>query len=363
MKVKAAVCYEFNKPLVVDELELVRGPQENEILVRWEASGVCHSDWAAVHDYFGIPVPFLPGHEGGGIVEEVGPGVTREKVGDHVVSSMLGSCGKCRFCISGQPIMCQRDRPLPDANTPFRKGDQLIGRYGPHPISTFAEYCVVPETHVEPIRDDVPLEVAGLLGCCAYAGAGPIFNRAKVIHGSRVVVIGCNGQGLAGINAAKLCGALQIIAVDIAPQKLSWAKKFGATDVIDASTEDPIERVTELTGGLLADYAFEYVGSEKTMQQAIMSVGPGGMVVVMGVAKPGTTLSFDPLELLAHKVITGSAVGAGLPAKDVPMLADMYMAGKFMLGDLVTHRLPLEEVNKASDLIDSGDSIRSVVIF
>ena len=349
--------------MAVEELELVRGPLQNEVLVRWEASGVCHSDLAAINDYFGFPVPFVPGHEGGGIVEEVGPGVTRVEVGDHVVSNLLGSCGTCRFCVSGRPSLCDRDKPLPDADTPFRKGDQLIGRFGPHQLTTFAEYCVLPQLNVEPIHQDVPLDVGCLLGCGAYSGAGPVFNRARVGHGSRVVVIGCGGLGLAGINAAKLCGALQIIAVDIAPRKLEWAKRFGATDVIDAGKDDPVERVAELTGGLLADYAFEYVGSEKTMQQAIASVRKDGMVVVMGVAKPGTMLSFDPSELLSHKVITGSAVGGGLPARDVPMLADMYMAGKFMLDELVTHRLGLEEINTAFDLMESGEAIRSVIVF
>ncbi len=363
MKVKAAVCYEVNQPLVVDELELDRGPKENEVLVRWEASGVCHSDLHAINGYFGFPVPFIPGHEGGGIVEEVGPGVTRVKAGDHVVSILLGSCPTCRLCISGQPTLCASERALPDANTPFHKGAQPIGRFGPHQLTAFAEYCVLPERNVQPVREDAPLDVVCLLGCGAYSGAGPVFNRAKVGFGSRVVVFGCGGLGLAGLNAAKVSGALQIIAVDIVPQKLEWAKQFGATDVIDASKEDPVERVAELTGGRLADYAFEYAGLEKTMQQAIASVRPSGTVVIMGVAEPGMTLSFNPELLLSHKVITGSAVGAGLPERDVPMLVDMYMAGKFMLGDLVSHRMGLEDINKAFDLMLSSESIRSVIVF
>jgi S-(hydroxymethyl)glutathione dehydrogenase/alcohol dehydrogenase len=363
MKVKAAVCHEIGKPLVVDELDLDRGPQEAEVLVRWEASGVCHSDLHAMNGYFGFPTPFIPGHEGGGIVEEVGPSACRVKVGDHVVSILLGSCGQCRFCLRGQPTLCERERALPDATTPFRKAEQPVGRFGPHQLSTFAEYCLLPERNVQPIREDALLEAACLLGCCAYSGAGPVFNRTKVELGSRVVVFGCGGLGLAGVNAAKLSGALQVIAVDIVPQKLEWAKKFGANDVIDSRTEDPVERVAELTGGLLADFAFEYVGLEQTMQQAIASVGPRGTVVVMGVAKPGTTLTLDPEQLLSQKVITGSGVGSGVPELDVPMLVDMYMANGFMLGDLVTHRLRLEEINKAFDLMRSGEAIRSVIVY
>jgi S-(hydroxymethyl)glutathione dehydrogenase/alcohol dehydrogenase len=308
-------------------------------------------------------MPFIPGHEGGGIVEEVGPGVTRAQVGDHVVSILLGSCGQCRFCLSGQPTLCERERALPDANTPFRKGEQPVGRFGPHQLAAFVERCVLPERNVQPIRKDAPLDEACLLGCCAYSGAGPVFNRASVRPGSRVVVFGCGGLGLSGINAAKLSGALQIIAVDIVPRKLAWAREFGATDVIDASKEDPVERVLQLTGGLLADYAFEYVGLEETMQQAIASIRPGGMVVVVGVAKPGTTLTFNPEQLLSHKVITGSGVGAGIPEHDVPMLVDVSMAGKLMLSDLVTHRIDLEDINTAFDLMRSGEAIRSVVVF
>ena len=363
MKVRAAVCYELNKPLVVDDLDLDRGPTDGEVLVRWVASGVCRSDLHGINGYFGFPVPFIPGHEGGGIVEEVGSSVTRVKAGDHVVSILLGSCPTCRFCISGQPTLCERERILPDANSPFRKGEETIGRFGPHQLATFAEYCVLPERNVLPIREDAPLDSACLLGCGAFSGAGPVFNRAKVGFGSRVAVFGCGGLGLAGINAAKVSGALQVIAVDIVPRKLEWAKKFGATHVIDASKEDPVERVGELTGGLLADYAFEYVGLEKTMQQAIESVRPGGMVVIMGVAKPGTMLSFNPELLLSHRVITGSAVGAGIAERDVPMLVDMYMAGKFMLSDLVSHRMGLEDINRAFDLMRSGESIRSVIVF
>ncbi len=363
MQVKAAVCYELHKPLVVDDVEFDSELKDKDVLVHWVATGVCHSDVASVSGYFGFPVPFIPGHEGGGIVEEVGAGVTRVKVGDHVISNLIGCCGKCRFCISGRPTLCEKETTLPDTNTPFRKDGQLIGRYGEHELSTFAEYCVLPETCVEFIREDVPLDVACILGCGALAGASSVFNRARVHFGSRVVVIGCGGLGLAGINAAKICGAVQIIGVDIAPRKLELSKKFGATDVIDASKEDPIERISKLTNGLMADYAFECVGTEGTMQQAIKSVGWDGKVIIMGVPKPGTTLTFDPEQLLFQKIITGTSLGASVPARDIPLLADMYMAGKFMLGDLVSHRMKLEDVNKAFDLVHTSEAIRSVLTF
>jgi len=249
-------------------------------------------------------------------------------------------------------------------NSRFHKGKERIGRFGHHEIATFAEYAVIPERAAIPIRKDAPLDAACLLACCALSGASAVLHRAKVVPGSRVVVIGCGGLGLSAINAAKLSGALQIIGVDVTPQKLQWAKEFGATDVIDASREDTVKRVAELTGGLLADYAFEFVGSEETIHQTVPSVRRGGMVVVEGAPPPGTVFRIAPRELLdSEKIITGAHGGGGVPPRDVPMLLDLYMAGKFMLRDLISHRMGLKDINKAFDLMISGESKRSVIIF
>ena len=362
MKLKAAVCYELNKPYVIDEVEFEPKLQERDVLVHWEATGVCHSDMNASRGMYGFNVPFIAGHEGGGIVEEVGSGVTRVKVGDHVISNLNGSCNKCRFCLSGRSNLCEREVSFQDTRTPFHKGNQLIGRYGEHEVSTFVEYCMVPETGVEIVSKDVPLNVACILGCGALSGAGSVINSG-VHFGSRVVIFGCGGLGLAGINAAKICGALQIIAVDIKLEKLELAKKFGATDVINGSEVDSVEQIKKLTGGLLADYAFAFIGIQKIMEQAIQSVHRDGKAVIIGTMGPDAKISFNPLELLYQKVVTGTSLGRSLPARDMPMLVDMYMAGKFMLGDLISHRLKLEDVNKAFDLMRSGEAIRCVLTF
>ncbi len=364
MKVQAALCRETGAPLQIQTVEL-DPPRAGEVLVRWQASGICASDRYVIH-HADWPKPFIPGHEGAGIVEAVGPRVTRVAVGDHVVSDLLGACGECRQCRKGRPRLCepQRQRTVPDRNSRFHSGTARIGRFGHHEIATFVEACVVPETSLIRIPTTVPWDAACLLGCCALSGASAVLSRAKVEPGSRVAVFGCGGLGLSGINAAQLCGAAQIIAIDVVQTKLDWALEFGATDLVDASRQEPAAAVRQLTNGAMADYAFDFSGSAVAMNQTVGVVRNGGMVVLEGAGPPGTTLTIEQVELIDNeKVITGAHAGGGIPALDIPLLLERFEAGAFQLDALVSHRLPLHEVNKGFDLMKSGESRRSVIVF
>lgn len=364
MKVKAAVCHEAKKPLVIEDVEL-DPPREGEVLVRWKASGVCGSDLHIIRGLAGWPMPFIPGHEGGGVIEEVGPGVTRVAVGDHVVSDLIGACGECRFCISGRPRLCepQRERSVPDVNSRYHQNGKLVGRFGHHEIATFAEKAVLPQRAVNKIPKDVSLSEACLLGCCVLSGAGTVLNRAEALPGQRVVVFGCGGLGLAAINAAAASGAAQVIGVDRFSSKLEWAKEHGATDVVNASETDSVEAIRDLTGGLLADYAFDFTGSGEVAKQAVAGVCLGGTVVLVGV-NPGIELSIPQFEIIDNeKVLTGALVGGCISDRDIKRILDLTKIGQFNLGGLVSHRFGLEDINKAFDLMIAGESKRSVIEF
>ncbi len=364
MQVQAALCMEAGAPLQIHDLEL-GPPAAGEVLVRWRASGICASDRFVVQ-YADWPRPFIPGHEGAGVVEAVGPGVTALAVGDHVVSDLLGACGQCRQCRAGRPRLCepQRQRAVPDTESRFRQGRALVGRFGHHEIATFVEACVVPVASLTPIPRSVPFDAACLLGCCAVSGASAVLTRAKVEPGSRVAIFGCGGLGLSGINAAHLCGAAQIIAIDVAPQKLQWALDFGATHMVDATQQEPAAAVKDITAGAMADYAFDFSGSPTAMHQTVGVVRNGGMVVLEGAGPPGTQLTIDQVELIDNeKIITGAHAGGGIPGLDVPLLIERYQAGVFHLDALVSHRLALADVNRGFELMRQGESRRSVILF
>lgn len=364
MIIEAALCLQEGAPLEIGQVEL-DPPGPGEVLVRWRASGICASDKFVIR-HANWPKPYIPGHEGAGVVEALGPDVQTLQAGDHVVSDLLGACGRCRQCRTGRPRLCepQRQRAVPDTESRFHMNGQRVGRFGHHEIATFVEACVVPEASLTKIPEDVPLEAACLLGCCALSGASAVLTRAQVVPGSRVAVFGCGGLGLAGINAAKLCGAVQIIAIDVVPRKLEWALEFGATHTIDASGQDPVDGVRAITGGAMADYAFDFSGSPIAMNQTVAVVRNGGMVVLEGAGPPGTQLVVDQAELIDNeKVITGAHAGGGIPALDIPLLIERYQAGSFKLDALVSHRLSLEDVNEGFDLMTRGESRRSVIVF
>jgi S-(hydroxymethyl)glutathione dehydrogenase/alcohol dehydrogenase len=364
MRATAAVLYEVKKPVVVEEVDLLE-PRAHEVLVRWTANGVCHSDLHVITGDSPHPLPVVLGHEAAGVVERVGPGVETVQPGDHVCSSYIPSCGRCGYCIGGQPTMCAlRDRPrwlLLDGTTRFEKNGTGLTQY--LQVGGYATHAVLPEVSVIPIRKDAPLDVACLVSCGVLAGAGPVFNRAKVPPGASVAVWGCGGVGLNTIQMARLVGAGQIIAVDVMPQKLAWAEEFGATHVVNAATEDPVARVQAISGTGGVDYAFEVVGTQATIEQALLATHRGGTCVVVGVSPAGTRLSIDPTLFLQQRVLTGSSFGAGHQRTDVPMLIDLYMAGKYKLDELITRRVPLTDLNRAFDLMLKGEVKRSVVVY
>jgi Zn-dependent alcohol dehydrogenase len=298
-------------------------------------------------------------------VERVGPGVESVRVGDHVCSSYIPSCGKCWYCIGGQPTMCAlRDKPrwfMLDGTPRLRRAGQGIHHF--LQVSGYATHAVLPEESVIPIRKDAPLDLACLVSCGVLAGAGPVFNRAKVPPGASVAVFGCGGVGLNTIQAARMVGAGKIIAVDVHPQKLEWAQEFGATHAVNAAREDPVARVQAISGMGGVDFAFEVVGTQKTVEQALASTHRGGTCVVVGVCPAGTRISVDPLMLLQQRVLTGTSFGGGHQRTDVPMLIDLYMDGKYRLQEMVTRRLPLSELNHAFDLMKQGEVKRSVIVY
>jgi S-(hydroxymethyl)glutathione dehydrogenase/alcohol dehydrogenase len=364
MQAKAAVLYEVQKPLEVEDVELLE-PEAHEVQVRWAANGVCHSDLHVMTGDYPHPLPVILGHEAAGVVEKVGAGVETVKPGDHVCSSYIPSCGRCWYCISGQPTMCAlRDKPrwfMLDGTSRFRSKGQALHHF--LQVAGYATHAVLPEQSVIPIRKDAPLDLACLVSCGVLAGAGPVFNRAKVPPGASVAVFGCGGVGLNTIQAARMVGAGKIIAVDVNRQKLTWAEEFGATHAVDASKEDPVARVHAISGMAGVDFAFEVVGTQKTIEQAFASTHRGGMCVVVGVSPAGTRLSIDPGMLLQQRVLTGTSFGGGHQRTDVPLLLDLFMDGKYQLKELVTRRLPLSELNHAFDLLKQGEVKRSVIVY
>ena len=360
----AAVLYQVKQPLVVEDVEVLE-PGTHEVLVRWVANGVCHSDLHVITGDYPHPLPVVLGHEAAGIVEKVGAAVESVKPGDHVCSSYIPSCGKCGYCIGGQPTLCAlRDKPrwfMLDGTPRFRKGGQGLHHF--LQVSGYATRSVVLEEGVIPVRKDAPLEVVCLVSCGVLAGAGPVWNRAKVPPGASVAVFGCGGVGLNTIQAARLVGAAKIIAVDVLPKKLEWAQEFGASHVVDASREDPVARVQAIAGGGGVDFAFEVVGTQRTIEQALLSTHRGGMAVVIGISPAGTRLSIDPMLLVQQRILTGSSFGAGHQLTDVPMLIDLFMDGKYRLRELISRRLPLGEINHAFDLLQQGEVKRSVIAY
>lgn len=362
MLVKAAVHYEPGQGVEFEQLELLP-PREGEVQVRYVASGVCHSDLHHMQGLVPHPSPCVYGHEGAGIVEAIGPGVTSVKIGDHILTSYIPSCGKCSWCAIGRPTMCDlRDQPrhlLPDGTTRFRKGDQEIYHY--LQVASYAERSVLPEQSVIPIRKDAPLDVVCLVSCGVTAGAGAVINRAKVVPGASVVVYGCGGVGLNAIQAARLMGAGKIIAVDVFEKKLEWSQQFGATHFINARDEDPVKRIHEICGRGGADYAIEAVGGAKTMEQAFNSIHRGGTAVMIGVSPTGTRLSIDPTMLLQERILTGSSFGGSRQRVDLPMFVDLFMEGKYKLRELISQTIELKDLNHAYAQLEAGDVRRSVI--
>lgn len=369
MKVKAAVAWKPNTPLSIEEVDL-EGPKRGEVLIKVVASGVCHTDAYTLSgtDPEGL-FPVILGHEGGGIVEEIGEGVTSLKVGDHVIPLYTPECRECKFCLSGKTNLCVKIRAtqgkglMPDGTSRFSKDGVMIHHY--MGCSTFAEYTVVPEIALAKINPKAPLDKVCLLGCGVTTGIGAVLNTAKVEKGSSVAVFGLGGIGLAVIQAAKKVGARQIIAVDINDSKWEMAKKFGATDFLNPKKFDkPIQQVIVEMTEWGVDYSFECVGNVGLMRSALECTHRGwGESVVIGVAGGGQEISTRPFQLVTGRVWKGSAFGGVKGRTELPGYVDQYMSGEINLDDMVTFTLPLKDINKAFDYMHEGKAIRTVILF
>jgi S-(hydroxymethyl)glutathione dehydrogenase/alcohol dehydrogenase len=367
MKALAAVAWEAGKPLEIETIE-VAAPQAGEVLVRLVATGVCHTDAFTLSgaDPEGL-FPAILGHEGGGIVEDVGEGVTSVKPGDHVIPLYTPECGKCSFCTSGKTNLCQAIRVtqgqglMPDGTSRFSSNGNMIYHY--MGTSTFSEYTVLPEISLAKINPAAPLDKVCLLGCGITTGIGAVLNTAKVEAGTTVAVFGLGGIGLSVIQGAVMAGAGRILAIDINPDKFEMALQLGATDCVNPRDHDaPIQDViVELTDGG-ADYSFECVGSTDLMRAALECCHKGwGESVIIGVAGAGQEISTRPFQLVTGRVWRGTAFGGVKGRTQLPGYVDRYLSGEIKVDEMVTHTMPLEDINKAFDLMHEGESIRSVI--
>ena len=366
IKCKAAIAWGPGQPLSIEEVE-VMPPQAGEVRVRIVATGVCHTDAFTLsgEDPEGV-FPCILGHEGGGIVESVGEGVTSVKVGDHVIPLYTAECGKCKFCLSGKTNLCQAVRAtqgkglMPDGTSRFSKDGQPIYHY--MGTSTFSEYTVLPEISIAKVDPAAPLEKVCLLGCGVTTGIGAVLNTAKVEEGATVAIFGLGGIGLAVIGA-RLAKAGRIIAIDINESKFELARKLGATDFINPKDYDkPIQDViVELTDGGV-DYSFECVGNVQLMRAALECCHKGwGESVIIGVAGAGQEISTRPFQLVTGRVWRGSAFGGVRGRSELPSYVQRYMQGEFKLDDFITHTMGLEDINEAFELMHEGKSIRTVI--
>ncbi|MFM5043648.1 S-(hydroxymethyl)glutathione dehydrogenase/class III alcohol dehydrogenase [Aeromonas caviae] len=367
IKCKAAIAWGPGQPLSIEEVE-VMPPQAGEVRVRIVATGVCHTDAFTLsgEDPEGV-FPCILGHEGGGIVESVGEGVTSVKVGDHVIPLYTPECGECKFCKSGKTNLCQKIRTtqgkglMPDGTTRFSKDGQPIYHY--MGTSTFSEYTVLPEISIAKVDPAAPLEEVCLLGCGVTTGIGAVMNTAKVKEGESVAIFGLGGIGLSAIIGARLAKAGRIIAIDINESKFELARKLGATDCINPNDFDkPIQEViVEMTDGGV-DFSFECIGNVKVMRAALECCHKGwGESVIIGVAGAGQEISTRPFQLVTGRVWRGSAFGGVRGRSELPSYVQRYMQGEFKLDDFITHTMPLEQINEAFDLMHEGKSIRTVI--
>jgi S-(hydroxymethyl)glutathione dehydrogenase/alcohol dehydrogenase len=368
MDVRAAVAVAAGKPLEIMTVQL-EGPKAGEVLVEIKATGICHTDDFTLSgdDPEGI-FPAILGHEGAGVVVDVGPGVTSVKKGDHVIPLYTPECRQCPSCLSRKTNLCTAIRAtqgkglMPDGTSRFSlDGKPLLHYMG---TSTFSNHIVVPEIAVAKIRKDAPFETACYIGCGVTTGVGAVLFTAKVEAGANVVVFGLGGIGLNVIQGAKMVGADKIIGVDLNPEREAMARRFGMTHFINAkTTENVVDAIVQLTDGG-ADYSFECVGNTKLMRQALECTHKGwGRSIIIGVAEAGAEISTRPFQLVTGRKWEGSAFGGARGRTDVPKIVDWYMDGKIRIDELITHRLKLEDINTGFELMKSGESIRSVVVY
>ena len=367
MKTLAAVAFEAGQPLEICNVDL-EGPKEGEVLVELKATGVCHTDAFTLsgEDPEGV-FPSILGHEGAGIVVEVGPGVTTLKPDDHVIPLYTAECGECEYCLNPKTNLCQAVREtqgrglMPDGTSRFSlDGKPLMHYMG---CSTFSKYSVIPEISLAKVRDDAPFDKICYIGCGVTTGIGAVVFQAKVETGSTVAVFGLGGIGLNVVQGSKMAGASRIIGIDINPERESLGKNFGMTDFINPNKVDNVvDHIIQITGGV--DYSFECIGNVDVMRQALECCHKGwGVSYIIGVAGAGQEISTRPFQLVTGRSWRGTAFGGARGRTDVPKIVDWYMDKKINIDDLITHTMQLEDINNAFDLMHSGESIRSVVIY
>jgi len=368
MKTRAAVAFEAKKPLEIVELDL-EGPKAGEVLVEIKATGICHTDSYTLDGFDSEGLfPSILGHEGAGVVQEVGPGVTSLKPGDHVIPLYTPECRQCKTCTSQKSNLCTSIRAtqgkglMPDGTSRFSyKGETIYHYMG---CSTFSNYTVLPEIALAKIRDDAPFDKACYVGCGVTTGVGAVVNTAKVEPGANVVVFGLGGIGLNVLQGARMAGADKIIGIDLNNDKESWGRKFGMTDFVNPKeVDDVVAEIVKLTDGG-ADYSFDCTGNVNVMRQALECCHRGwGESIVIGVAPAGAEIATRPFQLVTGRVWKGTAFGGARGRTDTPKIVDWYMDGKIEIDPMITHTFALEDINKAFDLMHEGKSIRSVVVY
>jgi S-(hydroxymethyl)glutathione dehydrogenase / alcohol dehydrogenase len=366
VKFKAAVLNQVGKQLDIEEIEL-GALAPTDVLVRVHASGLCHTDLEVIEGALAYPLPIVLGHEGAGVVEAVGAGVTHVKRGDHVICSWNPHCGQCFYCERDLPILCElftRWQPkgmLLDGRSRLSRSGRQIHHFSV--VSSHAQYCVVPESGAIAVSKEIPFDRACLIGCGVMTGVGAATRKARVEPGASVLVIGCGAVGLNVIQGAKLAGAGLIVAADVSATKLRGANLFGADLGMDAAAPDVVERLRSTTQGRGPDYVFEAAGNERAFRLALEAVRTGGQVVFLGKVNVNQEVAFRWGSLMGEKRIVRSSYGGGRPRRDFPWLAQQYLEGTLKLDELVTRRIPLEEINSGFDAIRRGQTIREVVVF
>lgn len=358
---KAAVLREINKPLEIEDIQH-GDPGPREVLIRTVAAGVCHSDLHFQNGSYPYPLPAVLGHESAGVVEAVGSDVTYVKPGDHVITCLSAFCGHCEYCLTGHMSLCQEPelQRTPEQAPRLHKGDETMWQF--LNLSSFAEYMLVHEHAIAKIREDMPMDRAALIGCGVTTGVGAVIHTAKVEPGSTVAVIGCGGVGLSAINGAAIAGAARIIAVDMVPSKLELARKFGATDVVNAKEDDPVGTVQEMTGGGV-HYSFEAIGLKATAEQSFKMLARGGTATIIGMIPVGTMVELHGAEFLMERKMQGSNMGSNRFRVDMPRFVELYLQGRLHLDDLISRRIKLEDVNDGMEALKTGEVARSVIMF
>ncbi|MDB2416312.1 Zn-dependent alcohol dehydrogenase [Pseudomonadales bacterium] len=358
---KAAVFREVNAPMEIEEVTVSK-PGPREVLIRTKAAGICHSDMHFFNGSYPGKLPMVLGHESAGIVEQVGSDVHYVKPGDHVITCLSVFCGHCESCLTGHLSLCQE----PETNRSSKEEPRLSQNEQPltpfAQLGSFAEMMLVHEHALVKVREDMPMDRAALIGCGVTTGIGAVIHTAAVEPGSTVAVIGCGGIGLSAINGAALAGASRIIAVDMVASKLELARKFGATDLVDASDGESVQKVIEMTGGGV-HYSFEAIGLKATAEQAFQMLRAGGTATVIGMIPPGQMVSIHGVDFLSEKKIQGSMMGSNRFRVDMPRFVDFYLQGKLHLDDMISNRIALSDINEGMAALETGEIARSVIMF